>query len=680
MQQSAENVTGDITQIQTGDNATIILGGEGHYQPKEPPHLAPKPPKKFFGREKEIEEVTRILKSEKQAAVIGPNGIGKTSISAKVIEQLDREIIEDGVISHDFYQSKTTDDFAYSIVRPFVSPDAKIENPQLALKSVLNNRKPLVNLEGCENADDIGDVFNLLGSCPLLMTSLDMRQARGFSSVKLDSLDDSTASALFSYHAQANQHSVGRICKLLGNLPLALELAGAYLNENPLYSVEEFAELLEAEGLDELHFGNRQKESIPLLLKRTSDKLDEKANLVWALLGLHPPLSISIDAITTVLDWKKPEAIKVVGELHRYSLIDIDDSVEYGFDTSKHIFCKNRLIHAYARQSLRGMLSEENRKNYADHYLGILSKWTLGQGFKSVQHFEALRAFFESSLETRKHILGVDHPDTLTGQNDIARLLYAIGYYKETEPLFRQMLEARQKVLGAEHPDTLASQNNLAELLRAIGSYEAAEPLYRQTLESRRKVFGEDHPDTIMSLNNLAALLYVTSRFEETEPLFREALEKRQKVLGAEHRDTLISLNNLAALFYAKENYTEAEPLYRQALEASQKVLGAEHPDTLMTLNNLADLLYVTKRYDKAEPLYQQALEASQQVLGDKHPDTLMTMNNLAMLLNATDRTEEAETLSQKAVTEATQALGADHPYTKNFSEVLKEIMEKQKP
>ena len=676
MQQSAENITGNVTQIQTGDHATIILGDS--HQPKEPPYLPPIMPKKFFGREKEVEEITQILQKEKQVAVVGPNGIGKTSISAKVIEQLDGEIIEDGVVSHDFYQSKTTDDFAYSIVRPFVSPDAKIEDPRHALKSVLNSHKPLIYLGGCENAENIRDCFDLLGSCPLLMTSLDIRQARGLSSVKVDSLDDSTSFALFSYHARTDQNSAKRICELLGNLPLALELAGSYLSENPLYSVEEFADLLEAEGLEELHFGDRHKESIPLLLKRTSEKLDERANLVWALLGLHPSLPLSINAISTILNWKNPETIKVLGELNRYSLINIHDSVEYGFDSGKHISCKNRLIHTYARKSLNNLLSEENQKNYADHYLGILANWTLGKGFKNVQHFEELRAFFESSLTVRKQLSGNEHPDVLTGQNHIARLLYACGYYKETEPLFRQVLEDRRRVLGAEHPDTLMSQNNLAELLRTTGNYEAAESLYRQTLEARTNTLGENHPDTLMSLNNLAVLLYVTNRFEETKPLFKQVLEKRREILGAEHRDTLTSLNNLAALFYAEGNYTEAEPLYRQALETSKQVLGAKHPDSLRTLNNLADLLYVTKRYDEAEPMYREALETSQQVLGDKHLDTLTTMNNLAMLLADTACLDEAEKLSQQAVKEATQVLGADHPYTRHFHEVLKEVTEKQ--
>ena len=75
MQQSAENVTGDVTQIQTGDNATILLGGS-HYEPKEPPALAPKPPQKFFGREQEIREIIQRLHDKKQVAIIGPGGIG----------------------------------------------------------------------------------------------------------------------------------------------------------------------------------------------------------------------------------------------------------------------------------------------------------------------------------------------------------------------------------------------------------------------------------------------------------------------------------------------------------------------------------------------------------------------------------------------------------------------------
>jgi Flp pilus assembly protein TadD len=117
---------------------------------------------------------------------------------------------------------------------------------------------------------------------------------------------------------------------------------------------------------------------------------------------------------------------------------------------------------------------------------------------------------------------------------------------------YRQTLELRRKVLGLEHPDTLASMNNLALALNRQGEYVEAEEMHRQTLELRRKVLGLEHPDTLASMNNLALAL-------------------RRKVLGLEHPDTLASMNNLALALSRQGKYVEAEEIRRQTQKLRKK-------------------------------------------------------------------------------------------------------------
>jgi hypothetical protein len=51
-------------------------------------------------------------------------------------------------------------------------------------------------------------------------------------------------------------------------------------------------------------------------------------------------------------------------------------------------------------------------------------------------------------------------------------------------------------VLGHDHPDTLTLQDNLAGAYRYAGRLEQAIPLYERTLADRERVLGPDHPDT----------------------------------------------------------------------------------------------------------------------------------------------------------------------------------------
>ncbi|KAL2859126.1 tetratricopeptide repeat protein, partial [Aspergillus lucknowensis] len=58
-------------------------------------------------------------------------------------------------------------------------------------------------------------------------------------------------------------------------------------------------------------------------------------------------------------------------------------------------------------------------------------------------------------METRKHVLGPEHPDTLTSMANLASTYWNQGQWKEAEELEVQVMETRKHVLGPEHPDTL---------------------------------------------------------------------------------------------------------------------------------------------------------------------------------------------------------------------------------
>ena len=69
-------------------------------------------------------------------------------------------------------------------------------------------------------------------------------------------------------------------------------------------------------------------------------------------------------------------------------------------------------------------------------------------------------------METRKKILGLEHPYTLTSMHNLALTFKSQGQWRMAEELFIQVVEIRKRVLGVEHPDTLASIKSLAVVLK----------------------------------------------------------------------------------------------------------------------------------------------------------------------------------------------------------------------
>jgi len=310
-----------------------------------------------------------------------------------------------------------------------------------------------------------------------------------------------------------------------------------------------------------------------------------------------------------------------------------------------------------AMDTRRRVLGEEHPDTLIS--VGNMSGLLKAQG----KHAEA-EPYFREVLEKSRRVLGEEHLDTLTSIGNLGSLLEAQGKLAEAEPYYREALEKQRRVRGEEHPDTLTTLNNMAGLLWAQGKQAEAESYLREAVEKFRRVRGEEHPDTLTSINNLGVLLRAQGKLEAAEPYYREALEKKRRVLGEEHPETLTSIANLGLLLQAQGKLTEAEPYHREDLEKCRRVLGADHPDTLTSINSIGFLLQAQGRLAEAESHYQEALERRRRVLGDEHPDTLGSINNMGFLLQAQGRNAEAESYYREAIEKYRRVLGEEHPHT----------------
>lgn len=85
-----------------------------------------------------------------------------------------------------------------------------------------------------------------------------------------------------------------------------------------------------------------------------------------------------------------------------------------------------------------------------------------------------------------------------------AEALLSDGQYHEAKELFLQVMETRKRVLGDEHPDTLTSMNNLVFTLKSRGFMNKAIFLMEDYCNVGLAVFGPQHPIIVSSRKVLA--------------------------------------------------------------------------------------------------------------------------------------------------------------------------------
>jgi non-specific serine/threonine protein kinase/serine/threonine-protein kinase len=289
---------------------------------------------------------------------------------------------------------------------------------------------------------------------------------------------------------------------------------------------------------------------------------------------------------------------------------------------------------------------------------------TMGQVYFSLGLHGQAQELFEKALETRRKLLGAEHPDTLTTSDHLGRCLERRARYVEAEKLIRDTLVMRERVLGPDHPDTLASRHSLIIFAFDTGDYLQAEKLNREELAVLRRVRGPEHPDTLASMSMLGLILSNLGRTAEAIEMYSQALDVQRRVLGTSHPETLRTMTALGRSLARIGKYAEAEKLLRETLDIKRHVLGGEHVDTLWSMHYLAVTLRSGGRPAEAEALDRQTLAIQRRVEGPEHTSTLTSMNSLAADLDDLHRYREAERLYRETISIEERALGPNHPET----------------
>jgi tetratricopeptide (TPR) repeat protein len=289
---------------------------------------------------------------------------------------------------------------------------------------------------------------------------------------------------------------------------------------------------------------------------------------------------------------------------------------------------------------------------------------TLAERYIDLGLYDAAKPLLERALETRRRVLGAEHPDTLKSVSQLGILLNDQGKRDEALPYYREALDASRRVLGDDHPDTLSAISNMSALLLDMGKTDEAAPYCREALDGRRRLHGEDDPATLTAMSDMGSLLKSQGKLGEATTCYRDVLEKRRRALGTAHPDTVASLSRLGGLLTEQGQVKEAAECFREVLEERRRRLGEVHPDTLRAVSDLGDTYSRLGKYVEAEALMREALANKRSLLGADHPSTLITLSNLAVFLIQRGRGAEAEPMCLESLERNRRVSGPDHPNT----------------
>ncbi len=545
-----------------------------------------------------------------------------------------------------------------------------------------------------DNAESPSQVERLLVQAPnvtVVVTSRYRSWQRFGNTVTVDVFDPDTAVMfLADQSGRIDDPDAQRLAAALGFLPLALSLAGAYVQERAIT----FATYLE----DVLPAGLRQALSPddPTSYDRTVDAIWEES--LYAVSHRDPQCRALIE-LMSVIDWTsidrawlkqrlgdERQLYRRLGLLSSYSLIRLTDTTigithnlvadgiadRVGDRTAEMVTAlfdgalppASAELHVQAQAAepirhLQRLLSDHGRLVTED-----LTDTILRATNQLNQQGSVSQAFHRRVAEHCELHHGPDHPNTLTARNNLAGSYSGAGRNDEAITIQEQVLADRERILGVDHPDTLRARNNLAGSYSGAGRNDEAITIQEQVLADRERILGVDHPDTLTARNNLAGSYSRVGRSDEAITIREQVLADYERILGVDHPDTLMARSNLAYSYSGVGRNDEAITIQEQVLADRERILGVDHPDTLMARSNLAYSYSRVGRNDEAITIQEQVLADRERILGVDHPDTLTARSNLAYSYSRVGRNDEAITIQEQVLADYERILGVDHPDT----------------
>jgi tetratricopeptide (TPR) repeat protein len=139
--------------------------------------------------------------------------------------------------------------------------------------------------------------------------------------------------------------------------------------------------------------------------------------------------------------------------------------------------------------------------------------------------------------------------------------------------------------------------------------------------------------DTAWLLDHAANYLRVHARLAEARPLAERTVTIIEAAYGPNHPRVANDLNTVATILQDLGQPAQARPLAERALTIDQAAYGPDHPTIATDLNTLATILQDLGQPAQARLLAERALTITETIYGPAHPAVATIRGNLAMIL-----------------------------------------------
>ena len=595
----------------------------------------------FTGRVDLLEKLHQALASGERAAftqtsaITGLGGVGKTQLA---LEYSYRHADDYRVIWWVRSEEPATLAADYAGLAARIDlPEKEAQDQRIAVEAVRRwleeNGGWLLVFDNAQEPENLGEYLPKTGKGHVIITSRNPNWGGTAKPLPVDvfSRDESIE---FLQSRTGQKDGADTLAGALGDLPLALEQAGAYIQETGI-SLSAYLKLFQERRKELLRRG--KPDSYPdtvattwdLSFQKAREEVPASADLLNLCAFLAPddiPKSLLSEGVEHLPE-RLASAVKdemalndAVAAMKRYSLMTVaDDSLSV-----------HRLVQAVARDRL----SDEERKRWAE-----VAVWLVNDTFPyqtdEFRTWDTCSILFTHALAAAGNAEWLDVAPISTQNLLVKTGLYfkGRGEFDEAKKLHERALPIAENVYGRNDSEVAAIINNLGAILAAMGDFAGAKENYERALQIVETDLCANHPNLATVANNLGILLLELGDLEGAKELIERAVEIDENVSDLDLTNVARDFNNLGSVLHAMGNLEGAKDLIERAIETFEEVLGPDDPWVASAVNNLGSILFDIGDLEGAEKCAERALQILEKRLGEDHPKAKLVRENLVSLL-----------------------------------------------
>ncbi|KAF3935759.1 hypothetical protein ABW19_dt0210035 [Dactylella cylindrospora] len=479
---------------------------------------------------------------------------------------------------------------------------------------------------------------------------------------------------------QAVRETVEKIAEMLGNLPLALAQAVAYI---------------QMRGLDFARYLERLTKDLYGLVDKATSGYGKGVFSCWklsveALKKDHPdsvpllricsflsPDGVSEEMLTRglgAMDWFQNDQTRLEDA--------IDDLVKYGL--GKRISATGSqeidtiwihpLVQLWARNSIldkgavnlesnRDDLNEMHRRGARDAIL-LVSR-SLNAHFSDRKPYDWVyerRNIAHLKLCFDDYLPKYVSPYRNSADGKLGIAIESLAGYKRWWGEYQELFNLAQLSISFLEQAVVNDPSFEVQLLRSkqaeaeayIFDYvpyssvtDSLDDYMSKVVERQKVLLGEKHPDTLWSQSLMAHALHNVKKYDDALELYLSSLEIMENVLGEADPIYMVTLSNIALLYGDIGENEKALEIYARRYELT-KHTGMLHYNSIIALENLSFFKSKLGDWEGARDGYEEAVAAAEATYGLANENTLGHLGALLQAYEALGQEDDAWLVREK--------------------------------